>query len=49
MNTNMHKIQTCTQNLYTCRSKLKEELNWIIYRVKRKDYEVFADCVKTFR
>lgn len=36
-------------NLYTCRRKLKEELKWIIYRVKRKDYEGFADWVRTFR
>lgn len=36
-------------NLYSCRKKFKEELKWVIYRAKRKEYGQFEDWVSTFR
>lgn len=37
------------QNLYQCRKKFKEELKWIIFRVKRKKYHAFEGWVRQFR
>lgn len=46
---NDYIFKSTPPSLYTCRRKLKEELKWIIYKAKRKDYAGFADCIKAFR
>lgn len=38
-----------TPNLYACRKKFKEELKWIIFGAKRKDYSGFEAWAKAFR
>lgn len=46
---NDHIFQHIQPSIYRCRKKLKEELKWIIYRVKRKEYSGFEAWIKSFR